>query len=230
MTLLDRRSPLPRDCPGAYQRFVYPALGKQYLPVPPADPLTNVGEVLSNRKSRRDYLRLPVSDLSSLLWYAAKSRSLQTSEDGRLWQHRPAPSAGGLHPIDLIVSPSKPASELRQLFLYDASAHALLSLQTNAESSREFFHDVNEVLPIENATILWFVSEPDRTLSRYRDGESLIWLDAGALLTTIYITSEALGLACCAIGRTGEPWISSALYADNCLHGLCGCLVGRRIG
>jgi hypothetical protein len=65
-------------------------------------------------------------------------------------------------------------------------------------------------------------------MSKYQNGESLIWLDAGALLSTIYLVAEASGLACCAVGITGAPWVTQALGGEDRLDALCGCLLWRR--
>lgn len=82
--------------------------------------------------------------------------------------------------------------------------------------------------PAEDGVLLWFVAQFGRTLGRYVDGESLVWRDAGALLATVYLVCEALGLACCAIGPSGDPDMPQIVGAENELRGVGGCIVGSR--
>jgi hypothetical protein len=47
------------------------------------------------------------------------------------------------------------------------------------------------------------VAHIERTLSRYDEGMSLLWRDAGALLATLHLSATELGLASCIVGATG---------------------------
>jgi hypothetical protein len=47
------------------------------------------------------------------------------------------------------------------------------------------------------------VAHPLRTLSRYPEGMSLIWRDAGALLATVHLVASDLGLSSCIVGTSG---------------------------
>jgi len=76
--------------------------------------------------------------------------------------------------------------------------------------------------------MLWFAAQFDRTLSRYNNGESLVWRDSGALAATIALVAECLHLSSCAIGITGEPFISQILDSKGALVGVGGLLIGQR--
>lgn len=219
-------SPSLREPECAPETFVYTCLGTEYLPEPAPLPSPPLFEVLARRESRREGLRPSKEDVAQLLWHSARTLRTAREESGFLWQHRPAPSGGGRHPVDLLVCASltQPALEL-----YDPMAHCLCRLEvTDHAALTQFCKEVDAVLPVGNAVILWFVAQFDRTMSKYQNGESLIWLDAGALLATIYFVAEALGLACCAVGITGAPWVTQALGGEDRLDGLCGCLLWRR--
>jgi len=136
------------------------------------------------------------------------------------------PSAGGRHPIDILVieQPQQPA-----LAVYDASAHAVCDLEvTNVEYLHYLVREVNEITMNEDGAILLFVANFNRTMAKYQDGESLVWRDSGALLATCYLVSEGLGLGCCGIGATGEPWITRLLNNSATARGVGGCIVGAR--
>ena len=159
-----------------------------------------------------------------LLWLTAKTRATRTDGDGFVWQHRPVASAGGRHPIDILIvrDPKHPT-----VTLYDPGAHALCDLEVaSVDALQAVVEDVNEVTMNSRGTILLFVASFDRTLSRYSDGESLIWRDSGALLTHCYLVAEGLNVGCCGIGVTGEPWVSDILGNPPGVGGVGGCVIG----
>jgi SagB-type dehydrogenase family enzyme len=213
---------VPRDEAVSYSEFQYHFAGaKLYLPRPTISMGRSFIEVLEGRRSRRLFGRLSAQRLSLLLWYAARTRASHQESSGFLWQHRPAPSAGGRHPVDILVAGQ------RETALYDPISHSLHPLHNGDLIADGLVSLTNEVVPVQQATILWFVAQPARTASKYANAESLIWRDAGALLTVISLVAEALDLNCCAIGATGDPWLSGALEFGEDLHGLGGCLVGE---
>lgn len=219
-------SPSLREPERALVPFIYTCLGTEYLPETAPLPSPPLFEVLSQRESRREGLCPSRGDIAQLLWHSARTLRTAREENGFLWQHRPAPSGGGRHPVDLIVCSSltRPALEL-----YDPMAHCLSRLKVADQAAlTQFLKEVDAVLPVGDASILWFIAQFDRTMSKYQNGEGLIWLDAGALLATIYLVAEATGLACCAVGITGDPWVTQALGGKDRLDGLCGCLLWRR--
>lgn len=183
-------------------------------------------QVLESRKSRRDGVRIKEDDISGLLWYCSRIKHTEYEESGFLWQHRPVPSAGGRHPIDVILYNYN--GDVSNIYLYEPFSHSLACLaDINKTALDEFRIIVNDVLTIGSATILWFVGQFDKTLSKYENGECLVWLDAGILLGAVYLAAEALSLRCCAVGITGDPWISKALNGNGLLDGLTGCLVWK---
>ncbi|MEK6280408.1 MAG: nitroreductase family protein [Acidobacteriota bacterium] len=112
-------------------------------------------------------------------------------------------------------------------YIYEPAAHALGRLKLpNNEVLSQFVDLVNQILLLENSTIIWFAAQFDRTLSKYEDGESLVWRDCGALIATISLVAECLGLNCCAVGITGEPLISQMLSSEERVVGVGGLLLG----
>jgi SagB-type dehydrogenase family enzyme len=131
------------------------------------------------------------------------------------------------HPIDILVFNGQ--DRPRSVHLYQPEPHALAKLTDLDTSSMEkLCVAVDEVLAPEQAMMLWFGAQFERTLSKYENGESLVWRDAGALLATLSLVAECLSLNCCAIGITGEPFISGILGKDSNVVGVGGLLVGRR--
>lgn len=204
---------VPAVWPFSISRFVY-------LPVP--DEIeARLGAVLRTRRSRQPRARLSLGCLASLLWHSSKTHASHDPTGRERWEHRPVPSAGGRHPIDVLVL----RGPLLGAWLYDARAHALAQVvATRSDALRDLTREAQ--VASARGTVLWCVAHPDRTLSRYRNGESLIWRDAGVLLGAIAVIAEALGVACTLVGPTGDRAVRRAFGADAHLAGAGGCVVG----
>jgi SagB-type dehydrogenase family enzyme len=223
----DLLSPKPRKRELPFKEFQYKFGRRLYLPVPESSIDRNFLDVLAARETRRTFGQLGTEALSQLLWYSSKTRATRRSGNGDAWQHRPCPSAGGRHPIDIMVWNHHGDPET--VYRYDPIAHCLSEIcEVDKASLAKLMRAINEVVPVGPAIILWFVAQFDRTLAKYLRGESLVWRDSGALLATVYLVAEALDLNCCGIGITGEPWISAALKGKKRLCGVGGCFVGER--
>lgn len=211
------------------REFRYPISSIFYLPKPEDSCEMSFLSVLHARSSRREWRPLSIHALSSLLWHVAKTHSTCKEESGFLWQHRSAPSGGGRHPVDLLVI--RHIGKQTAVDLYDPCAHALARVSVlDKRRLNSLLRKVDKVLPFGEGTLIWLAGQFDRTMSKYARGECVVWLDAGALLATIYLVAEAIRLNCCAVGITGEPWVCDFLGSDGLVEGLCGCVVGARPG
>jgi SagB-type dehydrogenase family enzyme len=223
----DLRSPHLRATELPYQEFTYDTAERVLLARPAEEIATPCLEVLQHRRSRRSFAPLRSPHLGDLLWYVAKVRDMPPPTQPLRWQHRSTPSAGGRHPIDLLITQT--GSVAAPVYLYEPLSHALVSLRLGDQEQLTSLHqETVELIPHAQATAIWFAAQFDRTLARYENGESLIWRDAGALIATINLVAETLGLNCCALGITGEPWLSGVLHSHPWVVGVGGCLVGER--
>jgi SagB-type dehydrogenase family enzyme len=220
---LDARAPKRRAQDAKYPEWNYRLGPPQYLSVPRAPKGKPAMAVIKARRSSLPISSLSQKDLAAILWWTCKT--MLQARVGR-WEHRPTPSAGGRHPIDVVVQDlASPAA----LFFYDTRSHALRPLaRSSAVASKRLSEAVKAVTGAEVGTVLWHAAQPARTMSRYSNGSSLVWRDAGALVAMTAIVAEALGLACCPIGITGEPWLSRALNSSSAVLGVGGCVVGDR--
>lgn len=209
-----------------YEPYAFEITTTLHLPVPDAIPSEECLQVLHKRRSRRKFGRLDQRQLSALLWFSAKTLYRSVELSGFPWSHRPSPSAGGRHPIQILVLNAKHGSA--DLSLYEPELHALHSLRQSSDPKTiAFIATLDAVVPSQQGTILWFTADYLRTLSRYDQGESLVWRDAGALLGTIAVAAEALQLNCCAYGLTGDDWIAT-MFPRNRFGGAGGCVIGSR--
>lgn len=228
MRRTDLKTPILRRREIAYSEFRYPIVERTFLPQPIELPKTSFSEILSLRRSRREFDSLPPQKLNALLWYSARALEVNPPAHSTRWQHRPAASAGGRHPIDILILTRNDGKTA--VHLYQPEPHALATLSIAREPWLEnLFSSISEIINAKNSTILWLAAQFDRTLSRYKHGESLVWRDAGVLIATISLVAECLRLNCCAIGITGEPFISQLLSSNRDVVGVGGMLVGQRL-
>jgi len=208
MKRIDLPNPVPRKRATPYVEFRYDIAERALLPEPRRLPAITLRKILASRRSRREFRPIPSHCLNQVLWYSARAIRVSSKNHSTRWQHRPSPSAGGRHPIDILVlSNDDPA-----VYLYQPEAHALARLQiADAQALDQLLSSVHAVINPAGATILWFAAQFDRTLSCYHNGESLVWRDTGALTATISLVAECCALNSCAIGISGEPFISKLL-------------------
>ena len=186
-----RRAPSPREW--------------TFLPRAIREPGTAFLDVLRDRRSA---VGGPVGsdDLSSLLWHATALRERRA--DGRfgiLWESRPAPSAGGLHAIRIVVLPLDDAAQAGE---YLPDHHALAPIDHNGiEANRA---SVAEMIGATTGTTLQLACDLDLLAACYDNPETLMWRDAGALAATISFAATALGMTSVALGRTGGGVLTAA--------------------
>lgn len=226
MKWIKLRSPTLRETELKFQEFCYPVLSKKYLSKPSIEMNPLFFEVTERRRSFRQFKRLTHDRLNALLWFASRTISAAPVKSGIRWQHRPSPSAGGRHPIDIfIIDKNKGKS---QVFLYQPVSHSLAQLKVDLERLNLFLGFLEEVLPIQEATIVWFGAQFERTLSKYKNGESLVWRDVGLLSATFALVAEALEINCCSIGPTGELLFPVIFNGEGVVSGVGGLYVGER--
>jgi SagB-type dehydrogenase family enzyme len=227
MKRIELPSPILRESELTYREFQYPIKELKNLPPPLDLPATPLQAVLSSRKSERNYGAMSDNELSSLLWHSARVISANPPSNPIRWQHRPVASAGGRHPIDLLIMQKQGGRY--NAFLYNPLAHCLAFLNISGENElQEFTTAINLIIPLQDATIIWLGAQFDRTLARYEHGESLVWRDAGGIIAVLSLVAEALNLNCCPIGITGEPFLSNLIPSDNKVVGVGGLLIGSR--
>lgn len=180
-------------------------------------------EVLRGRATRRRFGPLEETRLSLLLWYVARDQRPAEEDSHSLWTHKFIPSAGGRHPIEMVVIP--PISGRAIVYLYDALSHCLKELIVADKKVRDFHTSLQEIVPSGDGTILWLLADFDRTSAKYENAESLVWRDAGIVLGAIHMVAAALNINCCSYGINGDAWTAELTNAES-VYGAGGCVVG----
>lgn len=226
MKHINLKSPVVRPKEILYKEFEYPVISRRFLPEPNNNSKKLFTDLINNRTTRRQFASLSFEKLNSILWHSVRTITKNSSEDGIRWEHRPVPSSGGRHPIDIFIIDEK--EEKPTLCLYQNTPHALAKLNVNQKTLIELLININNIVPKQNATIIWFGAQFDRISSKYKYGESLVWRDAGALLATLSFVAESLDLNYCPVGITGEPYFSKMLRTKKVI-GVGGIYIGEKI-
>jgi SagB-type dehydrogenase family enzyme len=203
MTWMLLAEPRPREIPECHQAFQWPD-GKVMPLAPPRQPRQSFCDVVNGRRSQRTFAAMDGTDLSTLLWLSARVIDRQPSALGGDLTLRPAPSAGALHPIHILMCSVRDQQWQR----YDPFNHSLVGVPEGLLPVESALQAVESALPVSDGTLIWLAAEPGRTATKYENSDSLVWRDAGALLSQLGLVSSLLGLHFCSLGLTGSDWAS----------------------
>jgi SagB-type dehydrogenase family enzyme len=161
-------------------------------------------EIALRRRSRRTFAGLRREALSQLLEITCRTQRVRDFAAGLQLSQRPVPSSGAIHPIHMLILEPTATSMMR----YEPIGHALVPVDSGVDLNA-VRATVGQVLDPQDGTILFLAAEPNRTAAKYKASASLVWRDAGALIGALALGAESLGLACCPLGITGEPFVSA---------------------
>ena len=174
-------------------------------------------DVFSGRRSVKVLGGCGLEELSRILFFAVKPYIIAQDDYGVSVYRSAAPSAGGRHPIDVLVG--LPEKNERHLYLYQPLNHSLRKLAVSEDLERDFYKDVEQTLPFGESTLLWFSVQYMRTASKYTDSMSLIWRDVGAQLCCLQQVAKYVGLDSCPIGYLAEESFNQMFHTDKLLSG-----------
>jgi SagB-type dehydrogenase family enzyme len=174
-------------------------------------PITDLGsgqllrDVLQRRRSTREFATVAHTTLGIVMARAGLSRSEGSDRAGIEISSRPTPSAGGRHPINLVLLCHDVTGLDAGGFVLDPGLAVLRRTRHSTEQCTFALERIADALHIDEVppAVIVAVAHPLRTLSRYPEGMSLLWRDAGALLATIHLVATDLGLASCIVGTSG---------------------------
>lgn len=217
------KDPYPKIKEDDFTPFVYPVKSRQLLNRNFNPPSKDFLPTIFERKSSRDFSKLTLIQLEELLFYSCKITSIELDDSGFLKSKRVVPSAGARHPVDLLVSMP---DDLRTLNYYNPLDHSLSELLLGQNRLDNFFSSINENLPIENACIIWFSIQTNKTASKYNNPSSLYWKDTGAIMYAIQLMATYLDLKSCPLGTLASNSFNQ-LFEELSLISGGGILVGR---
>ena len=181
--------------------------------------------VLKERRSVKQLGKCTLEKLSQILYYGVKPYCIGKDDYGMTVYRSAAPSAGGRHPIDILVGLKE--WDGRHLYLYLPLNHSLRRLDVEIELAAAFFDDVEHTLPMGVSVLLWFSVQYMRTASKYTDFMSLVWRDLGAQLCCLQQVAKYVGTDSCPIGYLAEDTFN-ALFQTELLVSGGGMIIGDK--
>lgn len=193
-------------------------------PAPRLTPVT-LAEAMPARRSAREFGPAPVKEILALVGWVTAVRATRVSDRLRRTR-RLAPAAGALHPVDLVVVAGGRRGPL--LLRVDPWSGAVTVLAERAPGGAAgFLGRLPHLLPMARGTALVLLADRARLSAAYHRPESLLWRDAGALLATIHLAAEAMGLAACLTGLLGEEVAASLFLGSGRVIAAGTCVIGR---
>lgn len=199
----------------SYPRFQKISLATFSLEQVDSGKKSDLFDVISARKSQRDFHRGPTSldKLATVLQYSCGNTS--PLEKGR--HRRAQPSGGGRFPIEVYPVVFRDQENLRAgLYHYNVKDNAL-DVLWGREFDDAAIDELFSYSWVKNASMaLVMTAIFHRTQAKYGErGYRYILLEAGHIGQNIYLTTGALGLKCCALAGTRDEALEKLLDIDG---------------
>lgn len=196
--------PLPRTTPSVWTPYKFDVVTTEVLTRPGPPSSRSFADVIAKRRSTVNY-PIKLSSVAELLWYAVGWKGYAPRGRAGLpiaWST--SPSSGGLQSINVICI-SDDGSAPR---VYDPVNHAFLVLRADNELVHlENRKAVSSVTGSHNGCTLRLISDRSKLCAAYENADSLVLRDAGAVLATIGLCAEWLGLSACSLGFLGNAML-----------------------
>jgi SagB-type dehydrogenase family enzyme len=180
------------------------------LRAPEPIPRRDFADVLERRRTTRAWSHRPIAAqmFSALLWMSARNRGGPSPPGDRDSVSRPYPSGGAIHSLELypVIGPAAVQAIPAGVYRYRPDAHALELLSGHAAVYEPVLRAGARAAGTQRAPLVLVVtSRIAEQSAAYSDiAYSLVLKEVGALFQTLYLVSECLGLAACAVGG-GAP-------------------------
>ncbi|MDQ1331377.1 MAG: SagB/ThcOx family dehydrogenase [Thermodesulfobacteriota bacterium] len=175
----------------------------------------NLSDAIKNRKSRRAFLKLPVSpeELSFLLWATQGIRHMV--DHGHAY--RTVPSAGCRHALETYLLVLNVEGLKQCVYRYLPLEHKLLFEFAGDDLEAEIVKAVyGQTYPGKAAVTFIWTAIPYRMEWRYDlAAHKVIALDAGHVCQNLYLACEAIGAGTCAIGAYDQEAMDRLLKIDG---------------
>jgi SagB-type dehydrogenase family enzyme len=174
----------------------------------------DVFDIFNDRESRRKMngKKITFDELSFLLWATQGERIAQNGE-----KKRTVPSAGARYPIDTYFFASNVDGVPVGLYRYIHTVHAILQISIDDESrEHELIHLWDGSRWKGSVLTIFWVAVPYRCVWRYKSyAYKFCGIDVGHIGQNGYLATEALGLACCTIGRYPQKLMDKLLGVNG---------------
>lgn len=187
-------------------------------------------DVLKGRSSKRNFdasSSLTKECLSTLLfWSAGINRKNKTLEESSRFY----PSGGARYPLEVYISLKGNSDIECGIYHYNVKNHSLEKI--HSEEGYSSLLKLQSYPWAKDAEAFFIITGVfDRTMQKYKErGYRFPFIESGALLQNIYLTSEALQLGCCGLGVSIDDKVEEILDIDTEYESVISyCVVGNVI-
>lgn len=158
---------------------------------------------LTNRRSERSGSHLGLEDALQVITPLVTATAEWISTDGYVERQTVVPSAGARHPLTaLLLSRNDSEKRLEAWAVSPSAAPRRYEVTGHQSEIRNVLRSTADALQMPQApsTVVVLLARFRRTLSKYPDGESLVWRDSGVFLGTAHLIAASLELHSCVVG------------------------------
>jgi SagB-type dehydrogenase family enzyme len=178
------------------------------LPDPVRAGQVSLEETLTQRRSLREFsdAAIALADIAQLCWAA---QGITGAKD-----HRSAPSAGALYPLELYVAVGRAEGVDPGIYHYAPLAH-ILEQRVDDDLRRALYRAALEQEWVRDAPLILVITAVyQRTTRKYRDrGGRYAHIEAGHAAQNLLLQATALGLAGVPVGAFDDDDIQKVLQA-----------------
>lgn len=176
----------------------------------------NIWNVLSNRRSKRNFVSTPLSlnELNLLLWGTQGI----TADVGE-YQLRTTPSAGALFPIETYLLVNNVSGLKQGLYHLDVKNWKLEGLKLEDVSNIAFRASLEQdMAKVAGVNFVWTAVIERCRAKYYERAYRYVWWDVGHISQNLYLVGTALGLGVCCAGAWYDTLLSDYLEIDGKEH------------
>ena len=191
----------------------YPDRPRIALPRPATEGGAPLWEILSKRRSERDFHPRSVAadQVSQLLWAA---QGVTAEQFG--YKFRTVPSAGALYPVENYLIINDVEGVPQGVYHYNVSEHCLEQLKEGDYRVTIARAALDQKIAYEANLVFAWTAVLERGKWKYRQRAfRYIYLDAGHIAQTVAMAAVALGLGSCQIAALYDEEVNDLLGVDG---------------
>lgn len=167
------------------------------------EPISKVALFVQSRQSARQLGSASLERALDVLAPLMTATAEWTATDRYVERHTFVPSAGARHALTaLVLSKGAEDTQHRAWAISPSANPRCFAVSRYRAEIAAVLHATGAALRKAEApdTVIAVLARPRRILSKYPDGYSLLWRDAGAFLASAHLVAESLGLRSCIVG------------------------------
>lgn len=197
--------------PDTYKR--YPDKPRIALPRPQTEGGPPLWQILSARRSVRDFEPRPVADhqVSQLLWAA---QGITAEQFG--YKFRTVPSAGALYPVETYLIVNQVEGIARGVYHYNVEEHGLEQLREGDYRVTIARAALDQRVGYDAGLVLAWTAVFERCKWKYKQRAfRYVYLDAGHIAQTVALAAVGMGLGSCQIAALYDEEVNDLLGVDG---------------